>query len=441
MARKWYTRGIVNVNDYTRKMIDKISRLTFSKHFVLLSGGNGVGKTFLAREAAKRLCAENQGVYKTVSLHRGLDHNDFIQGYEILTVDKKLFIKDNARKIFMQMWDMAKSYGSKHYVVILDDVQRTNLFSLFGDELNFITENPLKNFFIIATMNTAMVADSTFDYSLFGKFYMHEIKSDYEFIRKDAAIFHDHGFTEFLYNKTNSIVRNYLNYSQSNWQQQFDRYKIGHGYFVGNLELSIRHRIIPLLREYVRDGVLTDYDGTLPIEINSLLYESYDEIEMIEEDEHEELIEFYDVKGKNVKKLYEYIYEIYRNRLIGDDDFFSSIINNEKVFKRVSADITVPYSASLFTNAFRQDKFYRITERNKSKNSLEDVRSKDSVKYYSEEEFIRYRGKEYFYPVNATYSQKGSLKSLEIKEFREYTGTLDYQNVKVPTKVSLNTIL
>jgi len=104
-------------------------------------------------------------------------------------------------------------------------------------------------------MNTAVVADSAFDHSLYGKFYMHEIKSDYEYIRKDAAISHVHDFIEFLYNKTNSIVKNYLYYSCSNLQQ-FEKYKIGHGFFIGNLELSIRHRIILLLKEYYKDGVI-----------------------------------------------------------------------------------------------------------------------------------------------------------------------------------------
>lgn len=408
------------MNKATEEQVEVLKKLIKDKYFLLLRGGNGVGKTFLAKKVAEYLCKDG-GKSEIVCLHKSFDYSDFVKGNKIGT-DKNHLTFKNEDKVFNMLYKEAERNPKNNFVLILDEIQRVNLYSLFGDELRLLSSPALTNFFIIATQNTAVIADSTFDYSFYNNFFCYEVTSDYKFIEantKQGTI----DFTKFIYDKTNSIVRNYLNYSSSNWIQQYNTYKVGHGYFIGNLPLKLRYQIVPLLKEYIKNGVLLDYDGSLKTELESLLYESRDKIEMVDL-EPDNLYSPEDENSPDPETLlghHKYIYNIlketYDNKLLNIEDLFSSIIINENVFQRVSENSSIPYSAGLFTCEFRKKKFFRVMNVGKmNKGNSKGAESKEANRFYfNEESHILYKSSKYYYPAS-TYIDKDKIAENEIKK-------------------------
>lgn len=413
------------MNKTTKNEVERLKKLTEAERIVLLRGGNGVGKTYLAKKIAKKIC-EPDDCWKVISLHKGFEHTDFVEGTNVKpnTGSNGLeFVRED--KVLKSILAEADKNHTTKYALILDDIQRTNVYSLFGDELDKILETNRSNFFLIATMNTSVMPDERFDYSMFSKFCTVEIESDYEYIRPDTKPFYD--YNEFIYIKTNAIVRNYLNYAHFNWRQQFNRYKIGHGYFIDHLPVRIRYQIVPLLREYMKDGVLVDHDASLENELYSLHYESYDSIQLVSNMSQQNIINLncnQFGRAANAKRLHEHIEKLREKNLLCDDDFFSGILTSEKVFKRVSGNPNTPFSGSLFVNQFRNDKLYRLTTTEK-----QAIRG---VPYYSNKMHIKYRGTKYYYSTNAHNNEKNSDMIQIPKTIEECTNELNYNNIWAP---------
>jgi len=124
------------------------------------------------------------------------------------------------------------------------------------------------NVYLIATMNTADRSLGSLDYA---------IRRRFAFIVEKPFGLDVEGFDEDLFEKVSSLfVKNFDEYKESGWDQTMklepadtlsDEYKpedvwIGHSYFLmqdeeDNTSNRLLYEIIPLLEEYVRDGVLT----------------------------------------------------------------------------------------------------------------------------------------------------------------------------------------
>jgi 5-methylcytosine-specific restriction protein B len=130
------------------------------------------------------------------------------------------------------------------------------------------------NVFIIATMNTADRSLGTLDYAIRRRFAFIACKP-YALDKEEA-----NGFNEELFKEVSSLfISNYSEYKESEWDQTLklvpadtlsSEYRpedvwIGQSYFImtdnGGEDITsdrLLYEIIPLLEEYVQDGVLTE---------------------------------------------------------------------------------------------------------------------------------------------------------------------------------------
>ena len=181
--------------------------------------------------------------------------------------------------------------NDKAYVMVIDELNRGNVSKVFGELITLLEADKRKgrvnaesvvlpyskkgfhipnNVYLIATMNTADRSLGSLDYA---------IRRRFAFIAKKPFGLDVDGFDEDLFEKVSSLfVKNFDEYKESGWDQTMklesadtlsEEYKpedvwIGHSYFLmqdeegeDNTSNRLLYEIIPLLEEYVRDGVLT----------------------------------------------------------------------------------------------------------------------------------------------------------------------------------------
>ena len=199
---------------------------------------------------------------------------------------------DNVKSILEKYNTSSKmEENDKAYVMVIDELNRGNVSKVFGELITLLEADKRKgrinaesvvlpyskkgfhipsNVYLIATMNTADRSLGSLDYA---------IRRRFAFIAEKPFGLEVEGFNEELFEKVSSLfVKNFGEYKESGWDQTMklesadtlsEEYKpedvwIGHSYFLmqdeeGNDNTTDRllYEIIPLLEEYVRDGVLT----------------------------------------------------------------------------------------------------------------------------------------------------------------------------------------
>ena len=199
---------------------------------------------------------------------------------------------DNVKSILEKYNTSSKmEENDKAYVMVIDELNRGNVSKVFGELITLLEADKRKgrinaesvvlpyskkafhipnNVYLIATMNTADRSLGSLDYA---------IRRRFAFIAEKPFGLEVEGFDEELFELVSSLfVKNFDEYKESGWDQTMklepadtlsEEYKpedvwIGHSYFLmqdeegeDNTSNRLLYEIIPLLEEYVRDGVLT----------------------------------------------------------------------------------------------------------------------------------------------------------------------------------------
>lgn len=178
--------------------------------------------------------------------------------------------------------------NNKPYVIVIDEFNRGNVSKIFGELITLLEPDKRKgmrnaesvllpyskkefyipsNVFLVATMNTADRSLDTIDYA---------IRRRFAFITEKPQEIDDDNFNSELFREVSSLfISNYDEYAESGFDDTIkllpaetlsEEYRpedvwIGHSYFIMDGEYALQDRllfeIIPLLEEYIRDGVLT----------------------------------------------------------------------------------------------------------------------------------------------------------------------------------------
>lgn len=315
----------VTINQYT---IKKIEHIGDSKRFVLLRGSIGVGKTLIAKELAKKIvkkaykfnCEFNDEVWKeqvaVVPFHSGTDYENLIYGLKLTTENKKLKYKAT-EQVVLNMLSKAVNNEDKKYVVILDDVNRGNFAGAMGDVLSAVESDDVgnairpgndktytipKNLYIIATFNPT-ISNPAIDYAWLRRFMVVDIFSDEKYIESLKNIRGRNKFDEFFNEEPEEKFTDYIfeiymeikilfeRYFLDNDENVKKQYMIGHGLFMTydenitpndksqtykenakKFSYQLRYCIVPLLYQYVKDGLL-DEKAKLDIEAYEHFYD------------------------------------------------------------------------------------------------------------------------------------------------------------------------
>ena len=203
--------------------------------------------------------------YRFTTFHQSFSYEDFIEGIKPQMEDRDdgqiaYEIRDG---VFKTICREAKQNPDKPYALFIDEINRGNVASIFGELITLIEDdkrlgaaNELtatlpysrdefgvpKNLYIIGTMNTADRSVEALDSALRRRFAFEEMRPDSELIITPDGLGVD---LRKLFDRINARLEQLLDHDHC----------IGHAYFMeirslDDLRRVFANKIIPLLREY-----------------------------------------------------------------------------------------------------------------------------------------------------------------------------------------------
>ena len=164
----------------------------------------------------------------------------------------------------------------QNHVLIIDEINRGNVSKIFGDLITLLEpdkriggDHPIKvilpyskeefgvpsNLYIIGTMNTTDRSVGNIDYAVRRRFAFVTLESKKEVIEEHYKN------DEILKNKALALfdaIKSFL--EKHKFDMDIEDLMVGHSYFLAKdekeLDLKWRYEIVPLLREYYKDGII-----------------------------------------------------------------------------------------------------------------------------------------------------------------------------------------
>jgi len=203
--------------------------------------------------------------YKFTTFHQSFSYEDFVEGIkpQMDSQGNDQLAYEIRDGVFKEMVKEAKMNPSKDYALLIDEINRGNVASIFGELITLIEDdkrlkanNELKvilpysreefgvphNLYIIGTMNTADRSVEALDTALRRRFTFLEMRPDRSHVPEVVGMKVD---LKHMFDVINSRIEQLLDHDHC----------IGHAYFMEVKDLSslrsvFANKIIPLLREY-----------------------------------------------------------------------------------------------------------------------------------------------------------------------------------------------
>ncbi len=206
-----------------------------------------------------------KGAYELLQFHPAYSYEDFVRGIVAEVIDKQpTFSVKN--KILAEFAQRATDNPKAKFVLIIDEINRANLPAVLGELIyaleyrnkpvnslyEYDGEREIKlpnNLYIIGTMNTADRSVGHIDYAIRRRFSFIDVLPNERYVPNFAK--------DKFQSVSNLFEKEFLS---SEFKR--DDVQIGHSYFMAStieeLEIKIKFEVVPILKEYVKDGVLTE---------------------------------------------------------------------------------------------------------------------------------------------------------------------------------------
>lgn len=292
--------------------INNTAKLLKSKHNIILQGAPGTGKTYNTAAIALSVLGidgvdldnhdevmkkyeelQDDRIFFT-TFHQSLDYEDFVEGLK-----PRVQTNENGESlgvtyepedgIFKRACNAVVTDDSKDIiksvVLIIDEINRGNVSKIFGELITLLEadkrdkgNHPIKvtlpysktlfgvpsNLYIIGTMNTTDRSTGTLDYALRRRFAFVTLKSDPNVIVKHYEKLGNDDLKAIAIDLFNNIKAFITNPKHLCGDLCIDDLMVGHSYFMASskeeLQCKVEFEIIPLIAEYINDGILTVND-------------------------------------------------------------------------------------------------------------------------------------------------------------------------------------
>lgn len=315
--------------------LEKCAKLLSKKHNIILQGAPGTGKTYnTAAIALNALDITDVDLtdHKAVMIrydellgkqiffttfHQSLDYEDFVEGLKphVQTDNKGNSIGvtyEPEDGIFKRACNAAQTdTTNKPVVLIIDEINRGNVSKIFGELITLLESDkrsqgnhPIKvilpytktefgvpsNLYIIGTMNTTDRSTGTLDYALRRRFAFVTLQSDRSVIEKHYDKLGNANLRDMAVALFDDIKKFIESPKHLCGDMSIDDLMVGHSYFMAEdeeeLKDKVEYEIIPLINEYINDGILNVKNEEKKTAFDSWL--SLAPIQETDEDEQEE---------------------------------------------------------------------------------------------------------------------------------------------------------
>ena len=166
--------------------------------------------------------------------------------------------------------ELEDSDSTTPYVLIIDEINRGNVSKIFGELITLLEadkriggDHPIRvtlpyskesfgvpsNLYIIGTMNTTDRSVGNIDYAVRRRFAFATLKADRELVEQNSIL-----EAVTLFDAVESFIKKHQ------IDMDFEDLMVGHSYFFAKdeyeLELKWQYEILPLLNEYIKDGII-----------------------------------------------------------------------------------------------------------------------------------------------------------------------------------------
>ena len=181
-------------------------------------------------------------------------------------------------------YQLENQISSKPYVLIIDEINRGNVSKIFGELITLLEADKRSgggdhhirltlpyskesfavpaNLYIIGTMNTTDRSTGSIDYAVRRRFAFVTLEASAEVIKthvdesvRDLAI----ALFEEINGKSRDDQNSFI-YQHKSGDFELEDLMIGHSYFMADdiesLRLKMRYEVVPLIKEYIKDGIL-----------------------------------------------------------------------------------------------------------------------------------------------------------------------------------------
>lgn len=228
------------------------------------------------------------GETRLIQFHPAYSYEDFVRGI-VASVDSDGRMDYRVEnRIVAELARQAEDNPSANYVLIVDEINRANLPAVLGEliyalEYRYDPENPgetsvesmyrlggedidraerrrlklPKNLYVVGTMNTADRSVGRVDYAIRRRFAFVDVQPDPAVLDVAITDIELRAKAKGLYDRVAAL------FTTEHLAPDFEArdVQIGHSYFLaaddGELRIKMEHEVKPLLREYIKDGVLT----------------------------------------------------------------------------------------------------------------------------------------------------------------------------------------
>ncbi|WP_343705604.1 AAA family ATPase [Flavobacterium sp.] len=289
--------------------MNDLKELLEYKKQIILQGPPGTGKTYTAKDLAEFIVNDTVSINKKeqaeyiskcnqidiIQFHPAYSYEDFIRGITTEPIGDKV-IYTSKDKLFLEMVEKA-SRNSNPHILIIDEINRANLSSVLGEliyALEYRNESfksmyankqgiyeitiP-ENLYIIGTMNTADRSVGHLDYALRRRFAFYDILPK-NFEQEEAFQSELFQLVSRLFVKEIKSSTAELEASEHLSLEFQDRPQdiwLGHSYFFKkenmDFSLQLKYEIVPILQEYVKDGILNNTEAVAQIIKDLLKYQ------------------------------------------------------------------------------------------------------------------------------------------------------------------------
>lgn len=286
-----YKNEILADNSAEKARIRSYIDILEYKKQIILKGPPGTGKTYSAEKMANQMVGtDGEDQIKTIQFHPSYAYEDFVRGISakseggnIVYKTENKILADFAQKAMMNFNEHENGQSElKNYVLIIDEINRANLPAVLG-ELIYALEyrsRPVdsmyaldgdnritlpENLYIIGTMNTADRSVGQIDYAIKRRFAFVEMLPDKAVVNTEKAkkLF-DLVAALFIKKEDGKNINADCLAPDFNYKD----IQLGHSYFLlkdateeeqkAKLEMRLKYEIIPILQEYVTDGLLLE---------------------------------------------------------------------------------------------------------------------------------------------------------------------------------------
>nr|WP_269329331.1 AAA family ATPase [Kineosporia babensis] len=248
-----------------RPWLRELIEVLAERRQIVLYGPPGTGKTYLAKELAPYLTGDPQNV-KLVQFHPAYSYEDFFEGFRPRAGAGGTMTFDLRPGPLRRLVDQARRDPGRPYVLIIDELNRANLASVFG-ELYFLLEHRdeavellysagesftlPENVYLIGTMNTADRSVALVDAAMrrrFAFFGLHPQEEPVQGLLRRWL--QDKGLPGTAADLLHTLNQRIDDYEAAIGPSYFMRTELYRGDDLAGLERVWSTSIIPLLEEY-----------------------------------------------------------------------------------------------------------------------------------------------------------------------------------------------